>query len=419
MTFRYMTALVLTGWVCTFACRGEDEHEEPDGAGGSGEAGHAEVEGGKPSAGGHTANAGRNNSAGGVSSSAGALGTFDSGGAGAAGEASGGNGGRGGEAGVTQGGTTSDGVGGSSNAGAAGEGGSSGLWCGQCWMEQVCSWSAGASSCTCARGFSGSSCADIDECEQNPCSGACTNLPGTYACDCPAAFAGPTCSERRFQGIGVLTGHDSSEVVALSRDGKRAIGNSRLASVSSAVRFDVASALLTNVAPTDASSSAALALSGDGNIVIGRTNSNYVWTSTGTRSLMGPLADANIREVSSDASVFVGSRAGDDGIERAFRATESNFEVIHCGNDAAAGQAVSVSADGSVAAVHCDGSEGLRWSATYGISPLQKIWSANPEPTHVSSDGTTIVGFGDIGADISASRITVVNGLVSVCKPTK
>uniref|UniRef100_A0A0G4IC14 EGF-like domain-containing protein n=1 Tax=Chromera velia CCMP2878 TaxID=1169474 RepID=A0A0G4IC14_9ALVE len=64
-----------------------------------------------------------------------------------------------------------------------------------CVGEAICKNTQGSFTCTCRSGFQGdgtTSCADVDECANNPChaQASCTNSVGDYSCACAAPYKG-------------------------------------------------------------------------------------------------------------------------------------------------------------------------------------------------------------------------------------
>ena len=119
---------------------------------------------------------------------------------GTSGGGSGGKGGTSGEAGEGSGGTTAGGT-----SGGGGEGGDGGL-CepNPCENGGTCVASGSTTTCECADGYEGVTCADaIDECDPNPCMNnlPCTDLVADFSCACPPPVTGKTCDLPRFQPI--------------------------------------------------------------------------------------------------------------------------------------------------------------------------------------------------------------------------
>lgn len=224
--------------------------------------------------------------------------------------------------------------------------------------------------CECKQGYSGERCEDdVDECQQNPCSGACTNTIGSFECECPSGFAGTECERRAFQGIGELAVFVGSSFVALSRDGTHLVATAGSNGSRRAVLFNVETGTLTDVSPAGAVDCEATAINGDGTKVFGHCDKSFIWFDGSARFLEGELAEAEIRSVSADGSVLVGSSPYTlSPYKTAFRATEHEFRWLGVWGQRSSSTR-SVSADGSIVVLSSN-SEGYVWSTRDGLRRL-------------------------------------------------
>lgn len=181
-------------------------------------------------------------------------------------------------------------------------------------------------------------------------------------------------------------------------------------------------------------SSAANAVSSDGNVVVGFTDDGPVgrafrWTQAGGMVSLGTLnggAFSVASGVNSDGSVVVGSAAdgaaGNAG--RAFRWTQAGGMVsLGTLNGGAESAARGVNSDGSVAVGFAnDGAAGnanraFRWTQAGGLVSLGTLGGVSSVALAVNSDGSVVVGQaheGATGATQRAFRWTQVGGMVSL-----
>ena len=303
-------------------------------------------------------------------------------------------------------------------AGNGGEGGSFWTWdsaaCNDfhCGDHGTCVTTLNEQHCQCKPGFQGTLCdEDIDECAQNPCSGECVNTIGGFTCQCPAGRTGTQCELPVFQGIGVLSGDTDSRAVAISRDGRQVLATSYAGGSSSrghVVLFDVAGGTLKKVSPEDRSSCEAVAVNGDGTVVVGNCGQNYIWRSGAIEYLDGELAYADITGMSSDGSVLVGTHDVNHGLF-AFRADASGLEDLlatRAGGPTSA--TVSVSSDGNIVAAASATSAAYVWSKQFGLSRLVGNFQCAPQVSVVvSGDGSTFFSGGDRRLFVDIAWISV------------
>jgi len=173
---------------------------------------------------------------------------------------------------------------------------------------------------------------------------------------------------------------------------------------------------LTDIGTLGGSTTAPLAVSGDGSTIVGNSNNGgnharaFRWTSAGMTDL-GTFggATSNARAVSADGSVVVGNAALANGNPNAFRWTAAGM-VNLCTLGGFASTAYAVSADGSVVAggAYDANSElhAFRWTAA-GMVDLGTLGGIASEAVAISADGNVLAGFAQTaGADVHAFRWT-------------
>jgi probable HAF family extracellular repeat protein len=161
--------------------------------------------------------------------------------------------------------------------------------------------------------------------------------------------------------------------------------------------------------PGGAFDSLANAVSADGSVVVGSSDSGsgdyweaFRWTAVGGMVGLGDLAGGDFysgaTSVSADGSVVVGDTNSSGGQE-AFRWTAGGG-MVGLGHLARGTGATGVSADGSVVVVYSLRSsgytDGFRWTADGGMVDLGQIPGNDvlgTYPTGVSADGSVVVGY--------------------------
>lgn len=224
-------------------------------------------------------------------------------------------------------------------------------------------------------------------------------------------------------GLGDLTGGAAeSWANAVSSDGSLIAGRGTSAAGSEAFRWTAIDGMtgLGGLTGGDGTSEA-YGVSSDGSVIVGWSNrlggtEAFQWTlaggMTGLGDLPGGTGWSEARAPSTDASVIVGSSvSGPDG-EEAFRWTSAGGMVglgdLPGGNDRSLGRAVS--ADGArvvgTSETGSDFESNLRafiWDVTNGMRNLADVLAAFgidmtgwdlTDATWISSDGTTVVGYG-------------------------
>ena len=228
----------------------------------------------------------------------------------------------------------------------------------------------------------------------------------------------------------------------VSADGTVAVGRSATPDLLSNVawRWTAAGGMVSlGFLPGD-DNSEAVAVSGDGNVVVGDSLNNaffqanaasqpyhaYRWTQATGMVDLGLLAGdtgSHANAVSYDGSVVVGN-SGTLSSSHAWRWTPSGGLTTIASN---AQTATGVSSDGSVVVGKAAYSPGYtrayRWTAAGGLVNIGTL-GGDPNSfinssfaTGVSGDGTTVIGNGNIGTHVEAWRWTNATGMVSLSAP--
>jgi probable HAF family extracellular repeat protein len=182
---------------------------------------------------------------------------------------------------------------------------------------------------------------------------------------------------------------------------------------------------------SDLPSSEALAVSGDGSVVVGRSRSAsgteaFRWTVNDGMASLGPPPFpvpfpffSEALAVSGDGSVVVGRSRSASGTE-AFHWTAKCGMVFFTPGEIFHSAAHGVSADGSTVVGGLSGDrvfEAFRWTETGGLMPLGDLPGGMPEnfswASAVSADGSVVVGRGssDLGRRFEAFRWTIGGGM--------
>jgi probable HAF family extracellular repeat protein len=200
-----------------------------------------------------------------------------------------------------------------------------------------------------------------------------------------------------------------------------AICLSLLASTAAGLAQGAALIPIGTLAGTEAGSSVALGISGDGNVVIGyddsaRSTQAFRWTEGQGMSGLGYLPNRNFsdaRSASADGSVVVGFSGG------AFAWTSSSgMQAQTPPPGGICGTANGVSANGTVAVGECQNSggvyEAVLWSSPASASWLGTLPGANESRAwDVSGDGSVAIGL-SIGSQTQAFRWTAADGMVGL-----
>ncbi len=229
-----------------------------------------------------------------------------------------------------------------------------------------------------------------------------------------------------FRGLGDLPGGlIHSEAFAVSGDGRVVVGMSESASGREAFRWTETEGMVgLGDLPGGAFRSEAFGVSADGSVIVGFSESAvgreaFLWTAAtgmvGLGDLPGGLIHSEAFAVSGDGRVVVGRSLSASGME-AFRWTETEG-MLGLG-DLPGGivnsMALGVSADGTIIVgegTTTSSRTAFRWTAAEGMTPIFGMKVAND----VSADGTTVVGWSNGGAGIgildTAVRWTAAGGV--------
>jgi probable HAF family extracellular repeat protein len=235
-----------------------------------------------------------------------------------------------------------------------------------------------------------------------------------------------------FTGLGDLTGgYTDSMALAISGDGNVVVGRAESENGAEAFRWSSSTGMvgLGDLPGADFFSEARGA-SQDGSVIVGTGRSElgdepFRWTADDGMVGLGDFPDASCgfcqraaNGVSADGSVVVGFASGLFNFE-AFRWTAATG-MVRLGTipDAAQSLAEAVSADGTVV-VGRTNTEGFRWSAADGMVGLGDLGGTLPfavsEAYGISADGNVIVGGARDGADQDqAFRWTSAGGMEGI-----
>lgn len=227
-------------------------------------------------------------------------------------------------------------------------------------------------------------------------------------------------------GLGDLAGGEFySTAYDASTDGSVIVGFGRTdLSTYRAFRWTQAGGMVNIGGSTSGS---AYGVSSDGSVVVGGTDGlAFRWTQAGGRVSLGDLSGGSAfsyaYDVSSDGSVVVGQGISASGTE-AFRWTQAGG-MVGLGDLSGGGFtsiANGVSGDGSTVVGYgesASGYEAFIWDASHGMRNLQSVlttdygldlagWTLTSAQA-ISSDGTTIVGYGMHGGSQEAWRAQLV-----------
>jgi probable HAF family extracellular repeat protein len=247
-----------------------------------------------------------------------------------------------------------------------------------------------------------------------------------------AAALSQSAAAGSFAGIGDLPGgYEDSMALAISADGRVVAGRSESANGAEAFRWSVGSGMVgLGDLPGADFFSEARGVSADGSVIVGTGRSEigdepFRWTSDGGLVGLGDFPDASCpfcqraaNGVSADGSVVVGYATGLFNFE-AFRWTaETGMVRLGTFGDNVQTLAEAVSADGSVV-VGRTNTEGFRWTAAEGMTGLGDLGGQLPFPVSeaygISADGSVIVGGARDGAgQDQAFRWTAGGGMEGI-----
>ncbi len=228
-----------------------------------------------------------------------------------------------------------------------------------------------------------------------------------------------------FVDLGVLPGQDAFSVsyaFAVSADGSVVVGSSGVDS--QPFRWTLGTGMvrlaLPNGLPADSEGSAR-AVSDDGSIMVGSVGNSPItnvvrWTAAGEVELIEPSRDASVSGMSADGEVIVGD-ADVAGVSEAFRWTRAGG-IVSLGrpSECTTTESHAVSGDGRVVAVICsrpDGERSFLWDVEGGYRRLEDVLGSIGVDvsdadvvgaTDLAFDGSTILGFTQLGGDRQQSR---------------
>lgn len=180
--------------------------------------------------------------------------------------------------------------------------------------------------------------------------------------------------------------------------------------------------LPTDYAPTGFPGTPAVAISGDGSVVVGNDlppngiGMGYLWTRATGRAPLGEVPGADyqwvqVEDLSADGRVVVGWANWGSGDVQAFRWTaKGGYEMLGTLNGQPMVEATSVSADGRVIGGqvgHFADTRAVRWAEGEGIVQLDDVESFVND---VSADGSTFVGYRRTGPGGYEARLWRADG---------
>jgi probable HAF family extracellular repeat protein len=196
--------------------------------------------------------------------------------------------------------------------------------------------------------------------------------------------------------VGVESGW-ASRATAVSYDGSVVVG----ATDSRLFRWSASEGVIDLGALPGSCAGEAYGVSGDGSVVVGYSESvqgygAFIWTADQGMSefdeLSDPTESSQACDVSSDGRSVVGWRSTADGMQ-AFRWTASGGIMDLAGDNWRMDQAYGISGDGSVVVGDAQGTA-ILWNAIDGIRPIE----VNGRAFNISADGSAVVGEGLFGA---------------------
>ncbi len=229
-----------------------------------------------------------------------------------------------------------------------------------------------------------------------------------------------------FQGLGFLPGGPTiSEAYGLSADGSTVVGFQYAPGmpIGGGFRWTQAGGLQSLGAPPGENDVFAFGVSADGSVIVGISHgpgqdNAFRWTQAGGHELIGG-ENSGAWGVSGDGQTVVGF----DGGNRVWRAGEgwTALPVLPGYDSVDTFFSAGVSADGSVIAssvynASTSINEAARWtpSGVQGLGFLPGYESSQTGLAGLSSDGSTVVGYGFTGTSGEAFRWTEFDGMVSL-----
>jgi probable HAF family extracellular repeat protein len=245
------------------------------------------------------------------------------------------------------------------------------------------------------------------------------------------ALATPTTSTgQSFEGLGVLTGHNTSGGFAVNADGSVIVGYSHDDPFGNPEAFRWSGGVMVGIGfVPGATDSTALAVNGAGTVVAGTSaNQAFRWTASNGMEGLGHLPGGTVSVasgVNSDGTVVVGysySTVAAPTRYEAFRWTATSGMVgLGVFPDGAESVALGTNADGTVIVGYgldaSSYSHAFRWTATTGKVDLGFLPGGNQSTAlAVNADGSVIVGYNIDATDGSHQpfRWTASTGLTGL-----
>jgi hypothetical protein len=244
--------------------------------------------------------------------------------------------------------------------------------------------------------------AAVEQCDPKAClnGGECA-AGGGAACVCKDAFTGAACELLRFEVLQLPNSATAGVAVALSAGGSVVAGNVTTPAVKAGFRWTHASGLLLLDALPTQTGSSAIAISADGEVIIGTSGAQseavYWPAGKGTpQSLLG-VGWTSLQPlfVSADGSVISGVGMLTGGGPAPFRWTKAGGAVALGTFNVANIYVVGMSADGSVIVGNSgdNTTTGFVWKSAGGVGSLTPL--VGDDHTNIlalSLDGSTVVG---------------------------